>query len=47
MRRLLADRETDGSEVMAIVAMMRADAGHLGDDAPDYEPQPTRPETAP
>jgi hypothetical protein len=47
MRRLLADREADGSEVMAVVATMRAEAGQLGDDAPDYEPELTRQEMAP
>jgi hypothetical protein len=47
MRRLLADREAGDQDVMAIVATLRDEAAQLGDDAADYEPEPTRPETAP
>jgi hypothetical protein len=38
MRRILADREIDDSDVMAMVASLRDQAGQLPDDAYDHNP---------
>jgi hypothetical protein len=39
-QRLAADREASDDDVMTSVAILRAETGQLGDDAPGYEPAP-------
>jgi hypothetical protein len=39
-RRILADHEATDTDVMTAVTVLRAEAGQLVDDQPDYEPEP-------
>jgi hypothetical protein len=41
MRRILHDREVDDSDVMAMAASLRDQAGQLPDDAYDHQPLPS------
>jgi hypothetical protein len=41
MRRVLADREIEDSDVMAMVASLRDQAAQLPDDAYDHHPLPS------
>jgi hypothetical protein len=41
MRRLLADREVDDSDVMTVVGVLRDETAQLGDDQYDHAPEPS------
>ena len=41
MRRILRDREVDDSNVIAMAASLRDQAGQLRDDAYDHQPLPS------
>ena len=40
-RRILADREADDRDIMAITGTLRDQAAQLGDDTYDHAPEPT------
>jgi hypothetical protein len=47
VRRILDDHESDDTDVMSVVTVLRDETAQLADASPEYQPEATLPEPAP